>query len=94
MNCYSIVKQSATHADALAAIGAADMFRHVEPHIVERENRFEIQFPRDLEPSDVDAVDPGFSYLAAAVWTRDIQKALERRSDHWKANLAIDQGLT
>lgn len=63
MNCLSIVKQTATHADALAAIGAADMFRHLEPRIVELEDRFEIQFPRILKSSDVDAVDPGFSYL-------------------------------
>ncbi|HXB74926.1 MAG TPA: hypothetical protein VNY05_42235 [Candidatus Acidoferrales bacterium] len=63
MNCYSIVKQTATHADTLAAIGAADMFRHLEPRIVELEDRFEIRFPRGLKSSDVDAVDPGFSYL-------------------------------
>src|SRR5215471_8819230 len=63
MRCYSIVKQTTTHADTLAAIGAADMFRHVDPQIVELEDRFEIRFPRDLKPSDVDAVDPGFSYL-------------------------------
>jgi hypothetical protein len=63
MNCYSIVKQTATHADTLAAIGAADIFRHLEPRIGELEDRFEIRFPRDLKPSDVDAVDPGFSYL-------------------------------
>src|SRR5215471_2685086 len=63
MNRYSIVKQTATHADTLAAIGAADMFRHLDPRIVELEDRFEVQFPRALKSSDVDAVDPGFSYL-------------------------------
>jgi hypothetical protein len=63
MNCYSIVKQTSTHADTLAAIGAADMFRHLDPRIVELEDRFEIRFPRALQSSDVDAVDPGFSYL-------------------------------
>jgi hypothetical protein len=60
------VKHTATHADTLAAIGAADMFRHLEPRIVELEDRFEIRFPRALLPSDVDAVDPGFSYEGEA----------------------------
>ncbi|HKE26762.1 MAG TPA: hypothetical protein VKB88_30625 [Bryobacteraceae bacterium] len=63
LSCYSIVKQTATHADTLAALGAADMFRHLEPRIVELEDRFEIQLPRGLKVSDVDIVDPGFSYL-------------------------------
>jgi hypothetical protein len=36
---------------------------HIQPRIAELEDRFEIQFPRGLRSSDVDAVDPGFSYL-------------------------------
>jgi hypothetical protein len=57
------VKQTGTHADTLAALGAADMFRHLEPRIVELEDHFEFRFPRGLKPCDVDIVDPGFSYL-------------------------------
>src|SRR5215467_2851133 len=63
MNIYTIVKQTATHADALAAIGAADVLRHLEPRILELEDRFEVRLPRELVRSDIDAVDPGFSYL-------------------------------
>jgi hypothetical protein len=63
MDRYIVIKQTATHADALAAIGAADMLRHLEAHIVELEDRFEVRLARDLTPSDVEPVDPGFSYL-------------------------------
>jgi hypothetical protein len=63
MDRYVIFKQTGTHADVLAAIGAADVLRHLEPRIVASEDRFEIQFRRRLLRSDLDAVDPGFSYL-------------------------------
>ena len=42
------------------------MLRHLEPRIVEFEDRFEIRFLRGLKSSDVDTVDPGFSYLLRA----------------------------
>ena len=63
MDRYTIFKHTDTHADVLAAIGAADVLRHIEPRIVEFEDRFEVQFRRRLRPSDLDAVDPGFAYL-------------------------------
>jgi hypothetical protein len=91
MNCYSIVKQTATHADTLAAIGAADMFRHLGPRIVELEDRFEIRFPRALKPSDVDAVDPGFSYLLRA-GTRPPNLPPERTTGIPPAGRADDGG--
>src|ERR1700721_386975 len=63
MDRYTVFKQTGTHADVLAAIGAADVLRTLEPRIVEFEDRFEVQLQRRLRPSDLDAVDPGFSYL-------------------------------
>jgi hypothetical protein len=66
MDRYVVFKQTGTHADVLAAIGAADVLRHLEPRIVEFEDRFEIQLPRRLHPSDLGAVEPGFSYLLRA----------------------------
>jgi hypothetical protein len=63
MKCYTAFKQTATHADVLAAIGAADVLRHLEPRIVDLGDRFEVHLRRGLLPSDLDAVDPGFSYL-------------------------------
>src|SRR5215472_8385559 len=63
MKYYTVFKQTATHADVLAAIGAADVLRHLEPRIVDLGDRFEVHLRRGLLPSDLDAVDPGFSYL-------------------------------
>ena len=43
MTTYRVIKRTFTHADALAAIGAADVLRQLDPRIVEFEDRFEIQ---------------------------------------------------
>jgi hypothetical protein len=63
MHCYTVFKRTFTHADALAAIGAADLLRHLDPRIIELEDRFEIRLHRRIHPSDLDRVGPGFSYL-------------------------------
>ena len=63
MNCYTVIKQTANHADVLAAVGAADVLRHLDPRIVDCGDRFEVRIAKDLKPSDLDAVDAGFSYL-------------------------------
>lgn len=63
MRCYSISKQTGTHADALAAIGAADLLQCLAPRLVELQDRFEIRFPRPLALSDLVGVEPGFSYF-------------------------------
>jgi hypothetical protein len=43
MNCYTIFKQTNTHADSLAAVGAADLLRHLDPRIVDLGDRFEVR---------------------------------------------------
>lgn len=63
MHCYTVFKLTGTHADTLAAIGAAGALRHLGPRIVELEDRFEIRLPRRPTVSDLDAVGPGFAYL-------------------------------
>jgi hypothetical protein len=63
MDQYIVHKKTGTHADALAAIGAADVLRHLEPRVVSLEDRFEVQLPKQLKPSDLRAVEPGYSYL-------------------------------
>ena len=66
MKGYTVFKQTGTHSDALAAIGAADVLRHLDPRIVEFGDRFEVRLQRSLAPRDLDGVDPGFSYLEGA----------------------------
>jgi hypothetical protein len=70
MNAYTVFKRTGTHADALAAIGAADVLRHLDPRIVDSGDRFEIHLPRRLTPADLESVDPGFSYLDGAAKKR------------------------
>jgi hypothetical protein len=33
MDRYTVFKQTGTHADVLAAVGAGDVLRHLEPRI-------------------------------------------------------------
>ena len=63
MNCYTIFKKTDTHADSLAAVGAADVLRHLDPRIVDLGDRFEVRLRRQLSPSDLNAVEPGFPYF-------------------------------
>jgi hypothetical protein len=63
MDRYRAFKQTATHADVLTAIGAADLLRHLDPRIVDCGDRFEVRLRRTLRRSDLTSVDPGFSYL-------------------------------
>jgi hypothetical protein len=63
MNRYAIFKPSGTHADAMTAIGAADLLRHLDPRVADCGDRFEVRFSRKLKQSDLRAVDPGFAYL-------------------------------
>lgn len=63
MNRYFIVKRAGTHADALTAIGAADLLRHVDSRILDLGDRFEVLLARNLKSSDLRAVDPGFAYM-------------------------------
>src|SRR5271169_4965379 len=63
MNSYTIFKQTNTHADSMAAVGAADVLRHLDPRIVDRGDRFEVRLRKQLPPSDLGAVEPGFSYF-------------------------------
>lgn len=60
MTQYTILKKTGTHADALAAIGAADLLGHLDPRIVELQDRFVIEPRRGLLPADLDDVDPGY----------------------------------
>ena len=63
MDRYIVFKQRGTHADPLTAIGAADLLRHLEPRLVDAGDRFEVRLGRELSPSDLRGVDPGFAYL-------------------------------
>ena len=79
MHCYTVFKLTGTHADTMAAIGAAGVLRHLGPRIVELEDRFEVRLPRRLKVSDFDAVEPGFSYLERPKKTQPGPETTSRR---------------
>jgi hypothetical protein len=63
MHTFTVSRRTGTHADALAAIGAADLLSEFEPHLTSRGDRFEIRFERAVTPQQLARSDPGFRYL-------------------------------
>lgn len=65
MTKLAFSKRNGSHADVLAAVGAADLFQELNPILVSRENQFEVELDRAIADSDLDNVGPGFKYLKA-----------------------------
>ncbi len=63
MQTFTVTKRSGTHADVLAAVGAADLLREFEPELTNRSGQFEIQLRRNAAPRALAPSDPGFRYL-------------------------------
>lgn len=66
MRKFTVSKRTATHADTLAAVGAADLLSEFDPELVSRGDRFEITLPRTAHPQKLGLTDPGFLYLLKA----------------------------
>src|SRR5271168_4456568 len=66
MRKFTVSKRTATHADALAAVGAADLLSEFEPELASRGDRFEITLQRNAHPHKLGLADPGFLYLLKA----------------------------
>ncbi len=71
MKQYTVLKKTGTHADALAAIGAADLLHGLDPRIIELEDRFVIELRRPAVPADLDNADPGYEPLDRSSKTTD-----------------------
>jgi len=63
MTRYTVFKRTGTHADVLAAVGAADLLRKLDPRIVELQDCFVVELRRPLVPADLDDADPGYSNI-------------------------------
>jgi hypothetical protein len=66
MHKFTVSKRTATHADALAAVGAADLLSGFEPELASCGDRFEITLQRAAHPQKLGLSDPGFLYLLKA----------------------------
>lgn len=63
MNSISrIEKETGTHADVLAAVGAASLVSTLRPRLLDEGNAFRVVMERDPQMDDVDG-GPGFQYL-------------------------------
>jgi hypothetical protein len=60
---YTVFKKTGTHADVLAAVGAADLLRKLDPRILELQDRFVIELRRPVVPADLDEANPGCSNI-------------------------------
>jgi hypothetical protein len=63
MQSFTVSKRTGTHADVLAAVGAADLLAEFEPALTNRSDRFEIHLKRAPTPQALALSDPGFRYL-------------------------------
>jgi hypothetical protein len=57
MHTFTVFKRTGTHADVLAAVGAADLLRQCDPVIVSRPDRFEIRLQRPAVPQMLSGAD-------------------------------------
>jgi hypothetical protein len=62
VNSFQIMKRTGTHADVLAAAGAADVLSGLKPRLTDRGNSFEVRLARPAAIDDL-AGGPGFKYL-------------------------------
>ena len=67
MDRFEVVKRTGTHADVLAAVGAADVLQKLNPKLTDAGNSYDVRF-RDASIYDLDD-GAGFKYLKVDVRT-------------------------
>ena len=65
MDKFNFPKISGSHADLLAAFGAADLLVDLDPIVSDSGTSFQVSLARDVTLSDLDGVGAGFKYLQA-----------------------------
>ncbi|MFZ0339920.1 MAG: hypothetical protein WAL45_17970 [Terracidiphilus sp.] len=66
MDTFTVFKRTGTHADVLAAVGAAGLLEALDPQLVSHNDRFEIRLQRAVTAPRLTGSDPGFRYLLRA----------------------------
>jgi len=61
MERYTVFKSTGTHSDVIAAVGAADILRELEPQLVNCGDRFEVRLSVAAVPRDLTVTDRGFA---------------------------------
>jgi len=63
MERYAVFKSTGNHSDVMAAVGAADILRELEPQPVNCGDRFEIRLRAGALSDDLAGTNPAFLYL-------------------------------
>ncbi len=63
MHNFTVFRRTGTHADTLAAVGAASLLQAFEAEVAGYSDRFEIRLRRDVTVEELTRSDPGFRYL-------------------------------
>src|ERR1700691_363498 len=63
MERYTVFKSTGNHSDVIAAVGAADILRELDPQLVNCGDRFEVRLRVEALPDDLTGTDPGFLYF-------------------------------
>src|SRR5579875_1706245 len=63
MNELRFPKRNGSHADVLAAVGAADLLSRLAPVLIDAGNEFRVKLSRTVQASDLDDIGPGFKFL-------------------------------
>ncbi len=66
MTSLRFPKVNGSHADVLAAVGAADLLHELNPILVDSASGIEVNLNREVLASDLTNVAPGFRYLKAS----------------------------
>jgi hypothetical protein len=80
MNKLSFTKRSGTHADVLAAVGAADLLSALEPILIDKESVIEVRLSKDLATSHLQNVGPGFKYLKSKAPVEDDEESSAKKA--------------
>jgi hypothetical protein len=82
MKSLSFPKVTGSHADVLAATGAADLLNHLDPVLTDTGNQIELSLDRKAVASDIEGIGPGFKYLKAggSESTEDEEKAKKKKA--------------
>jgi hypothetical protein len=77
VDSFLVAKRTGTHADVVAAVGAADVLSSLRPRIVDLGNDFEVRLAETAMPETLANAGPGFKFLKAS--PKDSEDKVEKR---------------
>jgi len=91
MTRYTVLKKTGTHADVLAAAGAADLLRELDPRILDLQDRFVVELRRPLIPADLDRANAGYERLDREAAKDRVSTIVTRMKAHGGPNALVEK---